>query len=83
MVQFSEAPTSFSIEWTASTDIVGVAGYNVDLNQGDIILAAGNVTTYEVTGLSPLTVYTVRISAFDASGNESALSNSITVITTI
>lgn len=81
VVQGSETSTSFSIEWTASTDIVGVVGYNVDLNQGDIILAAGNVTTYEVTGLSGGTTYTVRVSAFDASGNESALSNSITVTT--
>ena len=81
VVQGSETSTSFSIEWTASTDNVGVVGYNIDLNQGDIILAAGNVQTYEVTGLSPQTAYVVRVSAFDASGNESALSNSITVNT--
>ena len=81
VVQGSETSTSFSIQWTASTDIVGVVGYNIDLNQGDIILAAGNVTTYEVTGLSGGTTYTVRVSAFDASGNESALSSSITVNT--
>jgi len=82
VVQGSETSTSFSITWTASTDNVGVVGYNIDLNQGDIILAAGNVTTYEVTGLSGQTAYVVRVSAFDASGNESALSNSITVTTT-
>ena len=81
LVQGSETSTSFSITWTASTDNVGVVGYNIDLNQGDIILAAGNVTTYEVTGLSGGTAYIVRVSAFDASGNESALSNSITVNT--
>ena len=81
-VQGSVTSTSFSITWTASTDNVGVVGYNIDLNQGDIILAAGNVTTYEVTGLSGGTAYIVRVSAFDASGNESALSNSITVTTT-
>ena len=81
-VQGSVTSTSFSITWTASTDNVGVVGYNIDLNQGDIILAAGNVTTYEVTGLSGGTTYIVRVSAFDASGNESALSNSITVTTT-
>ena len=81
LVQGSETSTSFSITWTASTDNVGVVGYNIDLNQGDIILAAGNVTTYEVTGLSAQTTYTVYVSAFDASGNESALSNSITVNT--
>ena len=81
VVQGSETSTSFSIQWTASTDNVGVVGYNIDLNQGDIILSAGNVTTYEVTGLSGGTTYTVRVSAFDASGNESALSNSITVNT--
>ena len=80
-VQGSVTSTSFSITWTASTDNVGVVGYNIDLNQGDIILAAGNVTTYEVTGLSAFTAYTVRVSAFDASGNESNLSSSITVTT--
>jgi len=80
-VQGSVTSTSFSITWTASTDNVGVVGYNIDLNQGDIILSAGNVTTYEVTGLSGGTTYVVRVSAFDASGNESSLSNSITVNT--
>jgi predicted secreted Zn-dependent protease len=58
-----------------------VVGYNIDLNQGDIIIATGNVDTYEITGLSGGTLYTVRVSAFDASGNESALSSSITVTT--
>lgn len=82
LVQGSETSTSFSITWTASTDNVGVVGYNIDLNQGDIILAAGNVTTYEVTGLSPQTQYTVYVSAFDASGNESALAGPITANTT-
>ena len=74
LVQGSETSTSFSITWTASTDNVGVAGYNIDLNQGEIILSTGNVTTYEVTGLSGQTTYSVRLSAFDASGNESELS---------
>jgi hypothetical protein len=82
LVQGSETSTSFSITWTASTDNVGVVGYNIDLNQGDIILAAGNVTTYEVTGLSPQTQYTVYVSAFDASGNESTLAGPITANTT-
>jgi hypothetical protein len=80
LVQGSETSTSFSIEWTKSVDN-DVVGYNIDLNQGDIILATGNVDTYEITGLSGQTTYTVYVSAFDASGNESNLSNSITVNT--
>jgi hypothetical protein len=81
LVQGSETSTSFSITWTASTDNVGVVGYNVDLNQGDIILSTGNVTTYEITGLSGGTQYSVRLSAFDASGNESGLSPALIVNT--
>ena len=82
LVQGSETSTSFSITWTASTDNVGVVGYNIDLNQGDIILATGNVTTYEITGLSEYTTYYVRVSAFDASGNESGLSSPALEVTT-
>ena len=82
LVQGSETSTSFSITWTASTDNVGVVGYNIDLNQGDIILSTGNVTTYEITGLSEYTTYYVRVSAFDASGNESGLSSPSLEVTT-
>jgi hypothetical protein len=82
LVQGSKTSTSFSITWTASTDNVGVVGYNVDLNQGDIIIATGNVDTYEITGLSGQTTYYVRVSAFDASGNESGLSSPALEVTT-
>jgi hypothetical protein len=81
LVQGSETSTSFSIEWTKSVDN-DVVGYNIDLNQGDIILATGNVDTYEITGLSGQTTYTVYVSAFDASGNESTLAGPITANTT-
>lgn len=72
--------TSFDVSWNASSDNVGVTGYNVYLNGSNIGTVTG--TTANVTGLSPSTTYSVRVSAVDAASNESAQSSAITVTTT-
>jgi subtilisin family serine protease/chitodextrinase len=72
--------TSFNISWNASSDNIGVAGYNIYLNGSNIGNVAG--TSSSVTGLTPSTSYTVRVSAFDGAGNESNQSSAINVNTT-
>ncbi len=71
--------TTTNLSWTASTDNVGVTGY--DVYQGAILKASVTGTTYSVTGLSPATAYSFTVRAKDAAGNVSVSSNSVTVTT--
>ena len=71
--------TSTTLSWGASTDNVGVAGYHVLQNGAQVATVTG--TTYTATGLTPSTVYTYQVKAFDAAGNVSTGSNTISVTT--
>ena len=61
--------SQINLSWSASTDNVGVTGYNI--YRGNIQVATAVGTSYSDTGLSPSTTYTYKISAFDAADNES------------
>jgi hypothetical protein len=64
------------LTWTASTDNVGVTGYDIYAN-GVLRTSVGNVTTYTDTQPDSATVaYFVR--AKDAAGNQSGNSNTVT-----
>jgi len=73
--------TSVSLAWTASTDNVGVAGY--DVYRGATKVNAANITgtSYTATGLTASTAYTFTVKARDAAGNTSAASNAVSVTT--
>ncbi len=71
--------TSVSLSWTASTDNVGVTGY--DVYQGNAVVATATSTSYTVTGLTANTAYSFRVKAKDAAGNESGFSNTVSVTT--
>ncbi|MCE5331481.1 MAG: chitobiase/beta-hexosaminidase C-terminal domain-containing protein [Bacteroidales bacterium] len=61
--------TSIDLSWTASTDNIGVTGYNIYANgelQGTVI-----GTGYTLSGLTPATEYIVDVEALDAAGNKS------------
>ncbi len=67
----------FDISWTASTDNVGVTGYNVYIN--GTLSGTPTTTDYSFSGLTPSTDYTVEVEAKDAAGNISdAASISVT-----
>jgi fibronectin type 3 domain-containing protein len=68
-----------TVTWGASTDNVGTAGYNV--YRDGTLLGPVNLTTYYDTNVTNGTSYRYTISAFDASGNDSALSASLPVTT--
>lgn len=72
--------TTAHIKWTASTDDVAVARYEV-LVDGNV---AGESTTidYDLTGLTKSTSYQVTVRAVDLGGNRSDPSSAITVTTT-
>jgi chitodextrinase len=63
------ADTTANVTWTASTDNVGVTGYNVYLD--DVLFGTVTSTSYELTGLTAGTNYTLGVSAVDAAQNES------------
>jgi chitodextrinase len=71
--------TSTSLSWTASSDNVGVTGY--DVLRGGTTIATVVGTGYPTTGLSPSTTYSFQVKARDAAGNLSAASNTVTVTT--
>ena len=71
--------TTTNLSWTASTDNVGVTGYNV--YQGATQIGTATSTTYNVTGLSPATAYGFTVRAKDAAGNLSSASNTANITT--
>ncbi len=71
--------TTASLAWTASTDNVGVNGY--DVYQGGAKVATSGTTGATVTGLTPSTAYAFTVRARDAAGNTSAASNTVNVTT--
>lgn len=71
--------TSVALSWSAATDNVGVAGYDV-LRNG-VAVATSATTSYTDTGLTPDTTYTYAVRARDGAGNLSPASTAITVKT--
>ncbi|GGI57670.1 fibronectin type III domain-containing protein [Winogradskyella haliclonae] len=71
--------SSVVLSWSASTDNVGVTGY--DVYQGATLLTTVTSTGYMVTGLSPSTNYTFNVRAKDAAGNVSNASSNVSVST--
>ena len=68
------------LAWTASTDNVAVAGYEIYRN-GVLLAAIANVTTYADTLVTPLTSYEYTVRAVDAKQNRSAAGNVATATT--
>jgi chitodextrinase len=67
------------LSWSASTDNVGVAGYRVYRNGARVATVSG--TSHQDKNLSASTTYSYQVSAFDAAGNESVGSFSVTATT--
>ena len=74
--------STVTLSWNPSFDNVGVTGYKVYVN-GTSPISVGNVTSYQVTGLTQLTTYAFNITAFDAAGNESQFSQTVLETTTL
>ncbi len=75
----ASSSTQVSLTWTASTDNVGVTGYNVYRNNVMITTLATN--NFNDSGLTAGTNYSYYVVAKDASGNTSAVSNTASVTT--
>jgi outer membrane protein assembly factor BamB len=76
------------LSWGASTDNVGVTGYQVERCQGSNCtsftqIATATGTSYKDNSVSASTSYSYRVRAADAAGNLSPYSNTATAATTI
>ena len=70
---------SFTLSWTASTDNVGVSGY--EIYKGGALLGTATGTSYAVSGLALGTSYAMQVRARDAAGNWSALCTAVNLST--
>jgi chitinase len=73
--------TSISLTWNASSDNVGVTGYDVFQGSNTTPIGMAMSTSFTVTGLTPNTTYTFTVKAEDAAGNVSGASNSVSATT--
>lgn len=69
--------SSLTFTWSAVTDNVGVAGYDIYLNGSKVrtvnpTVQPPNTQSVTLDGLQPTTSYTVSVRAFDAAGNVGA-----------
>ena len=71
--------SEINLSWAASTDNVGVVGY--DIYRNGVEIGSTAATSYSNIGLAASTGYTYMISAYDAAGNVSAQSGSISATT--
>jgi hypothetical protein len=71
--------TQINLSWTASTDNVGVVGYKVF--RGGSQVGTTSSTSYSDSGLTPNTLYSYQVSAYDLAENNSGLSNSASATT--
>lgn len=77
----ANSSSQIQLSWTASTDNVGVAGYNV--YRDDAKVGTATVAGYTDTGLSPSTAYAYKVAAFDAAGNASSPSTAVNATTPV
>lgn len=75
----SKTANSVSLTWSASTDNVGVTGY--DIYRGSSLAGSAAGTSFTDTGLSPDTNYSYTVRAKDAAGNVSGPSSPVSVTT--
>jgi hypothetical protein len=79
----ARSPNRVALSWTASTDDVGVAGYQIYRNDALLTTTSGAGTSYSDTPVRRGTTYTYKVRALDAAGNLSRFSNAARVTTPV
>jgi hypothetical protein len=79
----STTKPSVVLTWGASTDNVGVTGYDVyrDGSGTPLATVSGSTLTYEDTTVHSLSTYTYTVDAFDGAGNHSTQSSPVSATT--
>jgi fibronectin type 3 domain-containing protein len=71
--------SSIGLTWNASTDNVGVSGY--DIYRNGILIGTTGLTNYTDNNLSARNTYSYTVKAYDAAGNLSVASSPLSVTT--
>ena len=71
--------TQINLGWSASTDNVGVIGYRI--YRAGTLLGSSSAPSYTATGLTSATLYSFTVAAYDAAGNSSTQSASVSATT--
>ncbi|MFG2003297.1 DUF6801 domain-containing protein [Spirillospora sp. NPDC048911] len=71
--------TTAMLKWGASTDDVGVSGYNIYDGTKKVLSTYGPETTVTISGLTPNSAHTFSVVGRDFYGNESEASDPVTV----
>lgn len=71
--------SQINLSWNASTDNIGVTGYTIYRNGSQVTTSAS--PSYSDTGLLAETTYSYTVAAFDAAGNASSQSTSVSATT--
>ena len=82
----ASSSSTINLSWTASTDNVGIANYQVERCQGTSCttftqIGTPSTTSYQNTSLSASTTYRYQVRAQDAAGNNSSYSDIATATT--
>ena len=75
------SPTQINLNWLAASDNVKVTGYNI--YQNSILIGNSTKPFFNIAGLTPATSFNYSVRAYDAAGNVSAQSVSISATTLI
>lgn len=75
----ANSASQITLSWSASTDNTAVTGYDVYRNGAKVGASAS--TSYADTGLSAATTYSYTVDAYDAAGNVSAKSTTVSTKT--
>src|SRR5690606_1664804 len=79
LVLVSKTLTNLAFSWDPSTDNVGVTKY--EIFAGGKLIGQSDIHAYTAEDLSPNTEYVFTVKAVDASGNRSAASTQLVVVT--
>ncbi|KFE63178.1 fibronectin type III domain-containing protein [Hyalangium minutum] len=71
--------SQINLSWSASSDNVGVTGY--DIYRGGSLIGTSGTNSFSNTGLTASTTYSYTVRARDAAGNVSAASNTASATT--
>ena len=74
-------PATMTLSWGSSTDNIAIGGYLVYVNGAPAFDTRSTATSCKLVGLLPATNFSLSVSAYDTSGNLSAASSSITLMT--
>ena len=74
------SPTTISISWSASTDNVGVTGYDI-YRDGTLLITLGSATLNYADTVAAGSTHSYTLDAFDAAGNHSSTPTPVSVTT--